>query len=336
MKRTWPALVGIPLWVFFVNLFNLRWYRNDWATYSWTSLLIISYIFLFWQAGLWWVSQVQAWLPTLRQTRQRVLITFGGYLLAVLGIQALLLFLISRSPSVPIAITPLLYFWQALIGALAVIIMGSLYEFSYYFGRYQKATEETKAANKALYQSELNALKQQVNPHFLFNSLNILDSLIDDDPRQARVFLDELSTVYRYLLRSNEQNLTDLAAELRFIQSYYHLLKTRHGSGLHLIVAIDDQFGHYQLPPLTLQLLVENAVKHNVILPDQPLTIEIRTDEQARLSVRNTLQKKPTRLLSNGVGLGNILAKYQMLGQAAPTIEETQGQFIVTLPLIKS
>ena len=334
MKRTWSALIGIPIWVFVVNLLNMRWYNNDWLTYVWTSFLIILYIFLFWRVGLWWVRQVQTWLPTLQQTRQRVLLTFGGYLLGVLSIQAAFLFLISHWKLLAVSNMPSLYVWQALIGAMAVVITGSIYEFSYYFGLYTKAVDEAKAANKALYNSELNALKQQVNPHFLFNSLNILDSLIDDDPQQARVFLDDLSSVYRYLLRFNEQNLTDLTDELGFIQSYYQLLKTRHGSGLNMVVAVDERLGHYQIPPLTLQLLVENAVKHNIVLPDQPLTIEIKADGEAQLSVSNTLQKKPTRVLSNGVGLSNIMAKYQMLGQPMPTVQEMQGQFVVTLPLI--
>nr|WP_041258354.1 histidine kinase [Fibrella aestuarina] len=201
--------------------------------------------------------------------------------------------------------------------------------------RLKQAEQEKEKLRIANLQSQLDALKQQVNPHFLFNSLNVLDSLIEEDPQQARVFLDELSSVYRYLLRSNESRLTPLTTELAFIQSYFHLLKTRHGEGLTLTVAIDEALADYQLPPLTLQLLVENAVKHNVVLPDQPLTIRIETDSQARLSVRNTLQKKPSRVLSNGVGLGNILAKYQMLGQAAPTFFEIDGEFVVTLPLIQ-
>lgn len=346
MKRTWIALIGIPLWVLLVNLLNMRWYRNDWETYAWTSLLIISYIFLFWSVGLWWVRRIQRWLPTLEQTAQRVALTFGGYLLGVLGTQAILLFLISRSAFSAFAITPMVYVGQAGVGALAVVVTGSLYEFSYYFSLYTKALEKSKTANKALYNSELNVLKHQVSPHFLFNSLNILDSLIEDDPSQAREFLNELSTVYRYLLQAtrNDANtdegpgrhLTNLTAELQFIQSYFHLLKTRHGRGLNLEVYVEDRYGSYQLPPLTLQLLVENAVKHNIILPEQPLTITIEVDSPAHhLQVRNTLQKKQSHVLSNGVGLSNIMAKYELLGYSLPTIHERDGQFIVLVPLIK-
>lgn len=200
--------------------------------------------------------------------------------------------------------------------------------------RLKQAEREQEKLRTANLQSQLDALKQQVNPHFLFNSLNVLDSLIEDDPKQARVFLEELSTVYRYLLRSNEQHLTDLGTELEFIQSYFHLLQTRHGSGLSLNVAVDERFQAYQLPPLTLQLLVENAVKHNVVLPDQPLFIQIDTDSQAHLQVRNNVQRKTVRVASNGVGLSNILAKYRMLNQPEPSIREVEKEFVVTLPLI--
>jgi sensor histidine kinase YesM len=220
-------------------------------------------------------------------------------------------------------------FFQAIYESLFFARDSSLYQ-----KRLKQAEQEQEKLRASNLQSQLDALKQQVNPHFLFNSLNVLDSLIEDDPKQARVFLDELSTVYRYLLRSNDQHLTDLSTELDFINSYYHLLKTRHGAGLSLNVTVDDRYQTYRIPPLTLQLLVENAVKHNVVLPDQPLSIDILTDEQARLQVRNNVQRKTVRVASNGVGLSNILSKYQMLNQTAPTIREDNGQFVVTLPLI--
>lgn len=222
-------------------------------------------------------------------------------------------------------------FFQAIYETLFFARESSLYQ-----KQLKQAEQEQEKLRTANLQSQLDALKQQVNPHFLFNSLNVLDSLIEDDPKQARIFLEELSTVYRYLLRSNDQHLTDLVTELAFVNSYFNLLKTRYGAGLTLVIAVDEQFGHYRIPPLTLQLLLENAVKHNMILTEQPLIVEIKTDEQAFLSVRNTLQKKQSRVLSNGVGLSNILTKYQMLGQPVPTVQEIDGQFIVTLPLIKA
>ncbi|WP_229599466.1 sensor histidine kinase [Runella rosea] len=201
--------------------------------------------------------------------------------------------------------------------------------------RLQQSEREKEALEKTNLQSQLEALKQQVNPHFLFNSLNALGTLIEEDPPQASLFLEELSTVYRYLLRSNEQNLTTLGAELDFIHSYTHLLKTRYGAGLKITIHVDSVHEAFLLPPLTLQLLVENAVKHNIILPEQPLSISIFTNSDNQLVITNNLQRKNTKIHSNGLGLNNILTKYKMLGQTVPTILENESQFSVRLPLIR-
>ncbi len=181
---------------------------------------------------------------------------------------------------------------------------------------------------------QMRALQSQINPHFLFNGLNTLSSLIDEDPIQAGEFVDELSKVYRYLLRSNENELTTLSIELRFINSYFHLLKTRFGPSISLDVHVDETHSEALLPPLTLQLLVENAVKHNVVLSQKPLTIRIRTTDEKLLIVENSLQRKTLRVESNGVGLSNIADKYQLLNQPLPIIEEHEGWFQVKLPLL--
>ena len=221
-----------------------------------------------------------------------------------------------------------------LFTTIIVAIVVITYEGMDSFSLWQRSQQEIDMLSKAQLQTQLDVLRHQVNPHFLFNSLNSLISLIDEDPRQAGMFAEELSSVYRYLLRSNESSLVSLATELEFIQSYYHLLKTRHGNSLTLVTRIHPGSESRQLPPLTLQLLIENAVKHNVILPEQPLTIALTTTEQQHLIVSNNLQRKPSRAISNGVGLSNILSKYQILGHPTPIIEEDGGEFRVTLPLL--
>ncbi|UFH52398.1 sensor histidine kinase [Spirosoma sp. KNUC1025] len=233
------------------------------------------------------------------------------------------------------------YSFDFLYGIQCAIFFMSVYgilffikDSSAYRNRLKQAEKEREELRAAHLQSQLDALKQHVNPHFLFNSLNSLSSLISEDPKQAELFVDKLSEVYRYLLRSNQQHLTTLETELQFINAYYHLLQTRYGAALQLDVAVHESYFPYQLPPLSLQLLVENAVKHNVASVKHPLHIQITVDRQARLLVSNTLQRKASRVLSNGVGLTNIIAKYQMLSLPQPIIEETEAQFIVMLPLI--
>lgn len=229
-------------------------------------------------------------------------------------------------------------FFHAIFIALFFVIVYELIFYrqdsSHYRAQLAQSEQERERLRVANMQSQLDALKQQVNPHFLFNSLNSLLALIRRNPQQAETFTEELSSVYRYVLRANEQNLIDLDAELDFIHSYTHLLQTRYGSGFAITIQVDPQYGRHQLPPLTLQLLVENAVKHNVVTAQKPLTVEIQTDGSANLHVRNNLQRKKQGVISNGVGLANILAKYEMLGQAKPSVREEAGQFVVALPLI--
>lgn len=229
---------------------------------------------------------------------------------------------------------PLRLLFGVVFAIVAVAIIMITYESVDGYENWQVAQQQIEALTKARMQVELDALRQQVNPHFLFNSLNSLISLIDEDPRQASAFAEELSTVYRYLLRSNDAPLVPLTSELDFVGSYYHLLKTRHGNAIEIVTRIDPDLEERQIPPLTLQLLIENAVKHNVILPEQPLRIELRTPDRQHLLVSNNLQRKPSRAISNGVGLSNIISKYQMLNQPAPTIEDNGREFRVTLPLV--
>ncbi|GAB3701788.1 hypothetical protein GCM10027592_30420 [Spirosoma flavus] len=216
-------------------------------------------------------------------------------------------------------------------------------ETTYSLGKWRENAIEREQLKKVNLQSQLASLKSQVNPHFLFNSLNSLSSLIADEPEQAELFVDEMSKVYRYLLQTNESELTTLSTELSFIDSYYHLLKTRYRAGIRLEVNIPANYQSYLLPPLTLQMLVENAVKHNVISASKPLTLEIWAIPDAyspaqhpgQLIVRNNLQRKNgTGVLSNHVGLSNIAAKYQLLAKTEPSVRDDDGYFTVILPLL--
>ena len=205
-----------------------------------------------------------------------------------------------------------------------------------FFEKWRKMVDETEQLKKENLQSQLEGLKGQVNPHFLFNSLNSLSSLISDDPDKAEKFLDEMSKVYRYLLRTNEDGLTTLDAEMQFIHSYFHLLKTRYGDGLDLETIIDERYYTYQLPPLTLQMLVENAVKHNMILRDHPLKILIMTTNSGKLVVSNNLQRKDRMVSSNKVGLTNIVNKYRLMKQEEISVRDDGKEFAVVVPLIQN
>lgn len=224
--------------------------------------------------------------------------------------------------------------WSILTGILVDILAASFHEAVAFYERWKRAVVEAEELKRENLQSQLDSLKAQVNPHFLFNSLNSLSSLIGEDSVKAEKFLDELSKVYRYLLRNNEDDLTSLFHEMQFIQSYYHLLKTRYGDSLLLDTYIETKYLDYQIPPLTLQMLVENAVKHNMMMKEMPLKIEIRTKND-KLFVSNNLQRKVRKVSSNRIGLGNIAKKYKLLKQEEIMVNEDNGVFEVVIPLIK-
>ena len=199
---------------------------------------------------------------------------------------------------------------------------------------WKESQEEKEQLEQLTLQHEFDTLKSQVNPHFLFNCFNTLSSLISEDPERAEKFLDELSKVYRYLLKSNEDGLSTLKAELKFIQSYFELLKTRHGNAIQMQIEVDKKYEQYLIPSLSLQLVVENAVKHNTISKTQPLVIDIFTTAGHKLVVNNNLQRKALKAPSNRVGILNIRAKYELLDQPGFQVVEDKKNYTIVLPLL--
>ncbi len=208
------------------------------------------------------------------------------------------------------------------------------YEWEYITKRYQATKAEREMLAELSVSQELDALKSQINPHFLFNCFNTLSSLITVDKSRAEMFLNELSKVYRYLLRSNAEDLSSLKNEVQFIESYFKLLQTRHGDAVRLNIQVNKEYENYFLPSLSLQLLVENVVKHNMMSKNKPLVIDIFTTAGNQLVVNNNLQRRIVKALSNRVGLENIRYKYELLRQAGFQVMEDEKNYTVVLPLI--
>jgi two-component system, LytTR family, sensor kinase len=220
------------------------------------------------------------------------------------------------------------------IGITINLIFETFFESEYIQTKMKETSVEREMLEIMSLQSEFDTLKNQINPHFLFNCFNTLSSLITLDREKAEQFLDELSKVYRYLLRNNEDEVNTVENELKFITSYFQLLKTRHGEAVQLNFEVDKKYYNYLLPSLTLQLLVENAVKHNVLSKTQPLIIDIFTTAGNKLVVNNNLQRRTAKVPSNKIGLENIKIKYQLLKQTGYQIIENEKNFTVVLPLI--
>jgi len=184
-------------------------------------------------------------------------------------------------------------------------------------------------------QSQFDVLKQQVNPHFLFNSLNVLTSLIKLEPDLAEKFSEHLSKVYRYVLENKDNELVNLNTELIFLDAYIFLLNIRFVNKLHVYIDIPEDKRSYQVIPLAMQLLIENAIKHNIMSKSNPLNIKIFIDGENFLNITNNLQERPSQILSTGVGLKNIQRRYLLLNNTEPVFEKTETHFIARVPLVK-
>jgi len=201
--------------------------------------------------------------------------------------------------------------------------------------KWKKATIEQERLQKEQVQSELLALRSHISPHFLFNNLNVLSSLIDGKNYDAQDYLDRFAEVYRYVLKNRDLELINLQEELDFLDAYSFLLKRRFSSGLQIEIDVPVVLRKHHLPPLSLQMLLENALKHNKLSEQEPLQINITADERPALVVQNNLQLRsiPSHERS-GFGLENIRRRYWLIAREKIDVQATEKAFVVTIPLI--
>lgn len=198
---------------------------------------------------------------------------------------------------------------------------------------WKRSILKNEVLEKENMKARLGALQAQVSPHFLFNNFNVLSALISVDPDLARKYLEALSEIYRYILNNKNEELVDLTDEISFIRKYLFLLGIRFNDQINCTIDIKGN-EYTRIPPATLQILIENAVKHNEISGRRSLDISIGITENGFLEVRNKLQPKSTSVHSTGVGLNNIVERYHFLADQPVEILKAEEEFIVKLPLL--
>lgn len=201
-----------------------------------------------------------------------------------------------------------------------------------------KENERLRSENYALlsenYKAQLEQLQKQVNPHFLFNSLSTLRTMIRSEDRQSEEFVLKLSDVYRRLLQTRESNVVSLKEELGFLDAYLYLIKVRHDDALTISIHIFEDAMAYSVPVFALQLLVENCIKHNIISGSHPLHVWIEQRDHQSVTVRNNFQPKKKNVQSFGMGLENLRKRYQLMGiDNGVEIRNDEKQYAVTLKL---
>jgi two-component system LytT family sensor kinase len=219
---------------------------------------------------------------------------------------------------------------------LMLVLILTIYESKYLAFQLRSSLIEKEKLIKENISSQLEGLRNQVNPHFLFNSLNTLTSIIPEDSNKAVRFVTKLSKVYRYILEIRDKKVIPLKEELDFIHSYSFLLKERFGDNIHIDIKVpDDQLDKFIIP-LSMQITFENAIKHNIISKDMPLNIEVFVKDDQHLVVKNNLQKKSQSSHSTKVGLQNIKNRYSFFTDTEVNVISTVKHFIVTLPLLRA
>jgi LytS/YehU family sensor histidine kinase len=218
---------------------------------------------------------------------------------------------------------------------ILTFLINTIYEGFYLFNRLSETALETERYKKESIEAQYQNLTSRLNPHFLFNSLNTLTTVVEEDPKKAVNYIQELSVVYRYVLNSQKAQWSDLTAEIKFTQSYISLLKMRFEDNLIISLDICKEHQNYHILPMTIQLLMENAVKHNEISNTHPLEIKIFCEED-KLIVTNNKQKRNIMPSTTKVGLHNITERYKFLVNKEVVIEDKEESFTVKIPLVKT
>ena len=222
----------------------------------------------------------------------------------------------------------LIYAW------LANLLFHLLNAIVFYFKEYKTKWLEAEELKRITAQAELQLVKSQINPHFLFNNLNVLSTLVLKNNSEANKFIEAFSKVYRYILSTHDKELVDVKTELNYITPYIFLLEKRFSEGLSITINIPEQYENKYIIPASLQMLIENAIKHNVVSRHKPLHIDVHANGNNSIVVTNNLQPRESVERSTQVGLNNIKKRYLLVSGREVLIDKNDTQFKVILPLL--
>lgn len=303
----WFRLLGIPLIALMSHL--IFYNRNDSGSqeFGFWGIYLISVIetMIIWESVRLVILNFRRRLPSIDQTRQRIIWILVCSTLVTMAVRVLNIWFYDKTLLWGYRFPLEGYLHSVFVALLFVLIVTTIYESIYYFRMWHLSSLRAAALKKENLQTQLDSLKSQINPHFLFNNLSSLAALIMENQEKAVHFVEEFSSVFRYLLQANERTLTTLGHEMDFISAYYNLLKNRFEQALLLEVDIPAGCNDLLVPPLTIQLLLENAVKHNAVMAENPLQIRIVASPDGWLLVSNTLHEKTCpAVLVPAIGVG--------------------------------
>lgn len=289
------------------------------------------FTFAYWEGNYQIVSFARVKYPLFEDSRKRILIQGSLALIYTVSIGLLIAFILQLGDMS--SERPGYYKSVVIQGLVITAIISMIYETVYYFQLWKESLLESERLKKNQARLQFESLKNQVNPHFLFNSLNTLSALISVDPVRAERFVQEFAKNYRYVLEVKDKSFVPLEVELEFVRSYCYLQKIRFEDQLIISEEIDSAEENYYIPPLILQNLVENAIKHNSISDKHPLHIQIQLIGDV-LQVKNRIHARQGIIDSTKTGLKNIRERMKLVSNRIPEFYEKDGIFYATIPLV--
>jgi sensor histidine kinase YesM len=321
--------IVIPLITGMINVHNL----SNWQVKI-SFLYTIFIAFIIWEGNRYLLFSMRSYFDWYKKPVRKIIVLIFGISFYTLPVSLLLLtgwyhiFLQEVTNWTTV-------FTATLMIMICVIFITHVYETVFLVKESESEMLRAEQLERARAEAELEALKNQIDPHFIFNSLNTLSYLIDENPAKAKQFNDNLADVYRYILQNKVRDLVMLREEIIFLKDYASLLKIRFEKALQLqLVLREEFFDQYLIPPISLQLLMENAIKHNKFSDASPLIITIQLNGDT-LTFSNELRKKQLRKPSSKTGLKNLNERYKLTAGNTITITETEKVFTVMLPVLK-
>ncbi|MEM6767104.1 MAG: histidine kinase [Bacteroidota bacterium] len=337
LKDKWLRIIGIPI---IAVMESLYWGWAEWQAGSWKIFreigISLLFTFFIWEGcRIIYVILLKRY-PDHKSVRKRLIIEII-LCLSFASLMSLLIGFIINNFVATDRIDQTGPFRVACIltAAIPTVLLTSIYEAKYFLKEWKKKIKQTEELARVHLISQFETLKKQLDPHFLFNSLNTLASLIKLDNEPAQHYLERLSDVYRYVLETRNKTTVTIEEELHFLEAYMYLNKVRFRDNLLISKDLSPGIFEKHIPALSLQLLVENAIKHNIISKENPLHIQIYTEGE-QIVVANNKQLKSSLERSTRVGLNNIRERYQLLTAQPISVRNTDKSFQVSLPLLQA
>lgn len=329
LRKSLLNIIGIPLLTFLLFVFEC----SDPKYYVYELLWCFGIVLVLWGGNGFIIKKLNEYVPWRQAAAPRIFIQLGISTLFTVWITYFATYYL-YDHLYEVHFSTLVFRRNLFIFLIISWLYNALYTGNHFFRQWRRSIVEAEELKRQNLISQNEALKHQINPHFLFNSINTLIGLIDENPDLAKEYGYYIARIYRYILEKENNDLVTLKEELGIVELQKELLASRFGEGFILKVHVEEAVKSNYLPPLTLQMLIENAIKHNTVSVKRPLTLEITNAGDAKLLVKNNIQRKSAEEKSTRVGIENIKKRYWFFTEESIEVFEND-YFEVILPLLE-